>query len=406
MSRVAESPGEGQWAETRALENMRVMLARLEAAGDSAAGGPRAAAVRDQLDVLRRQYLAAGTSVPDARGLERIIGSIGADEAVLSYYFDPDGAHVLMAAAGQVRLARVGAADRVAADIEAARMQLGQNEPAVVDLLEELGETLLGPLGERLPRDIYFLPSGPLGGFPMDALMLSGRHLAEDHRLVNLSSISSLEGPRTGVRGDYGEKVFLAGNPQQEQGPFRYEVNRSAEISAVNDIFIGPGLHVVQGVALQRDEFQDPRFEEAGLIHLAAPGTLDLVRPERSRLLLGGSREGSAAAFLVPADIRGFSFRAGLVVLSQTAVSGGSATVFSAKLGFVSEFLENGASTVIASLWAPGDRAAAAFMGDFYSSLGRDLDAASALMTAKRRRIDAQNGQNLADWAGFQLFIR
>ena len=66
---------------------------------------------------------------------------------------------------------------------------------------------------------------------------------------------------------------FLAGNPQDGQDLFSYDMQVSAEVTAVTDAFVGPGLNIVQGVALQKDEFQDQRFAGAGLMHLAIPGT-------------------------------------------------------------------------------------------------------------------------------------
>ena len=136
--------------------------------------------------------------------------------------------------------------------------------------------------------------------------------------------------------------MFLAGDPQSSPELFSYDVRVSPEISAVTDRFVGPGLHIVQGVALRADEFRDALFTGAGLIHLAMPGTIDLANPDRSRLLMSGAGEDSVVEYLSPSDIRKLHFQASLVFLSLTNTSGGGSSGFSNRLGFVSDFLDTG----------------------------------------------------------------
>jgi CHAT domain-containing protein len=205
---------------------------------------------------------------------------------------------------------------------------------------------------------------------------------------------------------DYRDRVFLAGNPQAGQDLFSYDVQASAEITALTDIFVGPGLHIVQGVALRKDEFQDLRFTGAGLIHLATPGTLDLAFPDRSRLLMSKTSSGSAVENLAPRDIGALVFEAGLVVLSQTAVVSGNPSSFDIRMGFISEFLDAGVSNVVASLWTDGDSETTAFMTEFYRELESTRDVAKALLLTRMRRMESNDEANFTSWAGFQLYIR
>ena len=220
---------------------------------------------------------------------------------------------------------------------------------------------------------------------------------------MNLAAVTN----RRPVLGqDYRERVFVAGNPQAGQELFSYDVQASAEITALTDSFVGRGLHVVQGVALRKDEFQDERFTGASLIHLATPGILDLAFPNRSGLLMSRTGNDSAVEYLSPGDIRQLNFKAELLVLSRTAVTAASRSSFDNRLGFVSEFLEAGVSNVIVSFWSGEDSETAAFMREFYRNLESTRDVAEALSRTRMRQMEISNEANFRSWAGFQLFIR
>jgi CHAT domain-containing protein len=123
------------------------------------------------------------------------------------------------------------------------------------------------------------------------------------------------------------------------------------------------------------------------------------------------SGDDSAVQHLSPQDIRPHdfeagNFRAGLVVLSRTAVVADSRSSFDNRLGFVSDFLESGVSNVVASIWSGGDSETAAFMLDFYADLESTRDVAEALSRTRMRRMESGDEANLRSWAGFQLFIR
>lgn len=202
------------------------------------------------------------------------------------------------------------------------------------------------------------------------------------------------------------DSVFLAGNPQAGQDLFSYGITTSAELEAVRNEFIGEGLHMVQGVALRRDEFSDQRFEQAGLLHLAMPGRVDLGRPEQSRLLLAGTRDNPTAEFLSPADLESHQISAVLVMLTGTTFAGQPATSFDSRTGLVSDLLHAGGSRVVYTLWPAGDGKTAALMTDFYQRLSNGDTVDEALFQARKTLIDAENPAKLKDWAGFQLLIR
>jgi CHAT domain-containing protein len=200
--------------------------------------------------------------------------------------------------------------------------------------------------------------------------------------------------------------VFLAGDPQSSRELFSYDVRVSPEISAVTDRFVGPGLHIVQGLALTADEFQEASFTSAGLIHLAMPGTIDLAIPDQSKLLLSRAGEESKVKYLSPAEIRKLRFQAGLVFLSLTNATGGGASKFSSRIGFVSDFLDTGVKNVVASLWVGKDGDSTAFATEFYDHLEASHDVAEAFRMTRKKHLKTGNETNFRSWAGFQLFMR
>jgi CHAT domain-containing protein len=338
---------------------------------------------------------------------------------LLTYYLADDQAFAVLAGPAQARIVSLGQPKKIQQSVEGLRADLA-GPPYALRLpdLDDLGDLLLQPLAADLPEQVYLLPAGDLLGVPFDALRLDGRHLAERHAVVNLASLDSLERRRPVLSGDYRNRVFVAGNPQNQRDPFRFEMSRSPEIKRVTDRFVGPGLHVVQGVALRKDEFADPRFAQAALVHLAIPGVLDLADPGRSRLLLAGAAESIPAGWgglrsgeslpgiLAPADLRAFQLGADLLLLSATAVAGGGLPPHDGRVPLVAELLDAGAAALVFSLWPAGDDAAADFADGLYERLQADPDIVGAFRFAREAKIRESEATNLGAWAGFQLFIR
>jgi hypothetical protein len=401
-------------------ESLRDLLARREsAAGDE--GRRLAAAVNRALAAARESCPTCGAF----QGPRLASGNLGAllagldrSEAVLAYYLGADEAWAVLA--GQDGVRRFGLADapdqagRIRDRIEDLReVLIGQGLAAARPELDALGRLLLGPLPDDGPQRIYLLPTGPLLALPFDALRLNGRYLAQRAAVVNLASLESLQRRRPTLPGGYRERVFVAGNPQNQRDPFRFELASTPEITTVTERFVGPGLHVVQGVALGRDEFADPRFAAAALLHLAIPGVLDLARPDRSRLLLSAGVDLPAAGAdtrLTPADVRAFRLQAALGALTATAVANTGELAHAGRLPLVSDFLDAGVGAVLYSLWPVGETEAAAFADEFYARLDSDPDIVRALADIRQAAFDsdrpANSVPNLAEWAGFQLFIR
>ena len=287
--------------------------------------------------------------------------------------------------------------------LESLRDQLGSaSGPAPIESLDRLGAVLFGPLSGSLKETVFLLPTAMLNGLPVDAFRVNGRYLAERRLLIHANSLASATRLNS-LPADYRYSVFLAGNPQAGQDLFSYGVSTSTELANVRDQFVGSGLHMVQGVALHLDEFNDERFSQASLVHLAMPGRVDLAVPERSRLLLSGTREDPSAEFLTAVDIRRFSLSAELAVLTGTAFAERPSSGFASLLGLVDDLHSAGVNLVVATLWPAGDRETARFVADFYSELAVQGDVPAALYSARKKRIESGDTQE-AWWPRLHSF--
>jgi len=398
--RLADSPG--TFADKE--EELRALFSQAETAKE-----PDAAQAADRANRQWRNLKRGFTpriSPIDAAGLDRQLSRLSRDESILSYYFGRSSAYALLASRKGVSMVRVADSRTLTGQLYRLRQGWEESNSSQQQYLDALGRTLLQPVSDALTRTIYLLPAGPLNAFPFDALRLKGAFLAENHRVINLMSLAGTSWMGADLATGYRDSVFLAGNPQAGQDLFSYDVTVSAEVTAVRDAFVGPGLNIVQGVALQNDEFKDPRFAAAGLIHLAIPGTLDLAIPDYSMLQMSRVSPESTANNLHPEDLRGLTFNASLVVLSRTAVSASARSGFDSYLGFVSDFLANGAARVLVSLQSGSDSETAVFMTDFYKELEETQNVAEALSRTRMRKMKAATVDNFMSWAGFQLYIR
>jgi CHAT domain-containing protein/tetratricopeptide (TPR) repeat protein len=386
-------------------ESLRVLMQRLE----QASPGRRdalATQVTAQVAALRSGFEAQNPRL-DTASLNGLLAGMGARAGLLTYYFDGQAAYGLTASREGVRLLRLPRGTGLRESIEQLRAQIEQApDRAPLPELGDLGARLIGPLRDSLRDTVYLLPAGPLRGFPFDALMHENAFLVEGHNVVSLHSLAALAAPPMELGPDYGRRVFLAGNPGGSGDLFRYEITSSAEIDAVRDRFIGPGLHIVQGVALREDEFGDQRFADAALLHLAMPGAVDRAVPEDSRLTLSGPAEGVGGAFISPAFVAAFDYAAELVVLSGLTVAGRDESVFDNRIGFVSDVMDHGANTVVATLWPAGDDRTADFMRRFYGYLEQERNVATALRRTRLQQLGSDRSANFRAWAGFQLHIR
>lgn len=388
-------------ADTDAL---RAQLAPRDTSAATDDSRQLSAGIDQRVRALRALFSARFEFLSDA-GIRLYVQSLAADELVLTYHLGTSASWIWILGNGAVRQKELTDAGGINGRLADARQAMTGAGASFDLLMDRLGEQLLGPVAENLKKRIYVIPSGQLLGLPFDALRLNQRYLLEQHTIVQLLSFPSNPAPSGRLEFSSPENVFLAGHPQDFEGDYAERLETPADIQEVIDIFVGPGLNIIQGAALLADEFQTSQFQAAELIHLTMPGVIELSNPDLSRLQLSEPYRGLGKSVLKPADIRPVKLNAGLIFLSSTRENGETNTSTSQQLGLVSDFLRSGAGAVIAGLWETRDVSGELLFTDFYSRLASSGNIAEALTRVKRSRLQRQTTRQLKDWAAYQVFV-
>jgi CHAT domain-containing protein len=340
-------------------------------------------------------------------GLQAYLRGLANDEIVLTYHLAPGMAQVWIGSKGKVERRDIPNPYELYKSLELERSDLAHiGVMAFKRKMDELGQRLLAPVSDLLTNRIYWIPSGPLLGFPVDALRIKGRYLIERHSVVNLLSFPLNTQAENSLQAGALEKVFLAGNPTDYSGDYATRLETSSEIRTVADIFIGPGLQIIQGVALLPDEFEGGFFQESNLVHLAMPGVIDLKYPGTSGFELSESEYEPGRVVLRPQAIRSQRLSAGLVLISSSRLIEKPRSVFSSQPGLVSDFLRAGADSVVIDFWSVNTESNNEFIADFYGRLQRTGDISVSLREARLNALNTQANNNFYDWAGYQVFIK
>ena len=339
-------------------------------------------------------------------GMQSFLRSLSSDETLLTYHISPTTAQVWVGSKGRVERRDIkNPADTLAA-LQAARRDLaGIGGTALSRKMVSLGTRLLDPVEDLLTRTIYLVPTGSLLGFPFDALRINGYPVVKRHTVINLASFPANPNPAASLASGTLDNVFIAGHPQEYSGVFATRLDTSPEISAVADVFIGPGLRIVQGVALLPDEFQGGDFQQADLLHLSMPGVINPRYPEQSSLELSGDEYSPLGVLLRPVDLQSQQLSAKLVFLSATRMEEYPTSNFSAPSGLIPVFLGTGARSVIVNTMGEGGDADQSFITDFYRKLELSGNVATAFRNARLQYLEDNRDTGLYDWAGYQLFI-
>lgn len=357
------------------------------------------------LDTLRVEFQRNFGFLTDA-GLRQYLRGLRDDESVLTFHLGPDTAQAWVGGADGVRRLSLANPEQLYRKVQGARQGLPFAGLTVFDRrMDELGKLLAAPVEDLLTETVYSIPAGLLLGFPLDALRLDGRYLAERHGFVNLLDFPQNRTPSSGIQTGSLQSVFLAGNPQDYAGDYATRLETSAEVSTVAELFVGPGLEIIQGVALLPDEFQGGSYSRANLVHLSMPGLVNLKYPEESGLELSESEYEPGRVILMAPEIRAQKMGARLVFLSATRTTEEPRTDFSSQPGLVADFLSAGAVSVIVNTWSGDAGSDLRFLSDFYQALKGSGDIAASLRKARLAFLVSGRENGIYDWAGYQLYV-
>ncbi|MEO0742847.1 MAG: CHAT domain-containing tetratricopeptide repeat protein [Bacteroidota bacterium] len=268
---------------------------------------------------------------------------------------------------------------------------------------QRLYDLLIAPavprIGER--ARLAIIPNGPLYDLPFAVLPAPDdtgqaapeQFLIEDRTLFYVSDLSVLY--RRGMRGsDIRIRAFgNATTDSLEALPFA-----EREVEALAQLYPGSELFVREA-ATERQVKAAP--SDYTVLHLATHGVLD-PRVERSYLAL--APDGDEDGRLTLDEVRRLDalgdYR--LVTLSACESALGNTDEAAWPINPALAFLENGARTVVASLWKVDDAATGALMEAFYTTLAEG-DAAAALQHAQTTLLADPATRHPYYWAPFVL---
>lgn len=387
---------------------IRSLLSAYTKSGQSAGKARAAQTLMEAVQISYQDFIGRSPALVE-QSLEASLSRLPDDGVFLTYCFSGDDVYVVAARNTDVRVRKLSGADDIVLQLETLARVLGSPETGdlfgndLFEQLDSLGRLMIKPVQSLLRENVFLMPMGLLRGFPFDLLRMDGRYLAEQHQVINVMSLEQIRSFESTTNSSDIDLFFLAGDPELKRDVFSYEQKRSEEISTVTDLFVGPALHIVQGPALKRDEFDDERFAAADMIHLSIPGLIDMENAQNSVMTLSRSGD-SGDTVLLPSDLPN-QMNGTLAVLSLTRFEGQGSEGFSNYQGFVSDLLDSGIDSVISSLWPLEDARRARFMAAFYGNLSAEPDVATALYQTKRTYFDQEQSTNPGIWAGFQLYM-
>jgi len=306
----------------------------------------------------------------------------------------------------------------------------------IVRLGDDLGDTLLGPIGERLRNVSHLVLSadGPLSDLPFGVIRAPrsidphGRYLAETRTLCWVDQALGAgddDRPSTGERpvalaiadAVYRPPARPLGASMSDGGiSWRQHAARRNQAGTIRAL----GLPVVSrfGQAASPALFWESAASYAvRFLHLAVEARIDPANPDRSALLLSPERYDDQA---IPVDTGQLASRLALEPESLVVLSGLDMGDRGVGPGpFVRAFGAAGAGSVVASLWPVVDESTTHLFASFYSNMAEGMPTAAALRQAQlglmagTLRFDQGEGRQPVEfdashpyfWAGYRVYL-
>jgi tetratricopeptide (TPR) repeat protein len=265
--------------------------------------------------------------------------------------------------------------------------------------LQKLYSLLIEPLAGWLPEGegarICFVPWGPLFEAPFCALMnADGQYLVDRYASFVIPTLYFFSSRRE----SNGEGALVIGDPVSTQdssfgnlSPLPFAEEEARQVAEVYDTQPLIGTEALKEVVLDR-------LPRTAVAHFAAHGLFDEIYPLRSAVALTGTEEDNG--LLYAADLRNLNLDSRLVVLSACSSALGNITG-DGVLGLCREFLTAGADSLLASLWAVGDRSSAFHMTHFHRAL-REKPAIEALREAQL--ATRKDYEGVSQWGAYVLW--
>jgi CHAT domain-containing protein/tetratricopeptide (TPR) repeat protein len=261
-------------------------------------------------------------------------------------------------------------------------------------------------------RNLLIVPDGLLYSLPFDVLPVgnSGKMAVENFAISYLPAAALLLGADKSSRVmPWRRQLMGFGDPLPPQKDevsanerwSRLPASAREVSSAAREISGRTELHV------GADNLK--RYLAGGstvpILHFSTHAAVDLLDPNRSRILFTAEKENSGSKYLFLQEAQQLSLTGvDLVILAACETEGGKLVPGEGIQSFSRAFLAAGARSTVTTLWPVADGPTADFMRLFYRELGHGVNKAEALRQAKLAFL--HSGTELANplfWAGFVL---
>ena len=330
--------------------------------------------------------------------VEELRALLGAEEALIEYYYDESAFYAFVVTRDGVRAATLERAGLAGLLSQFRRRVEEPGSDAWRAPARGLYDRLIAPLeGQLDARNLALVPHGALHYLPFAALTgADDRPLIERYGLRVLPSASVLKFMRPAVARSNAQ-LLVFGNP--DLGDPKLDLAfAEGEARAL------AGMHADSRL-LVRGDATETNFKKAAAafprIHLATHGRFQAESPLDSGLML--ARDGENDGLLRVSELYSMDLDAELVTLSACETGLGKINNGDDVVGLTRGFLYAGARSIVASLWSVEDRATAELMKAFYEGL-QGAGKRDALRQAQLKTRAAFPHPFF--WAAFQLVGR
>ncbi|XP_066030887.1 tetratricopeptide repeat protein 28-like [Pocillopora verrucosa] len=274
--------------------------------------------------------------------------------------------------------------------------------------LKKLHDIIVTPIADLIEgnNEITFIPEGPFCLVPYAALQdFNSSYLGDSFRIRVLPSLTTLQLIHD-CPADFHMKTgaLLVGDPCFKhiiyQGILLVQLpGARKEVEMIGRIL---NVSPLTGEMATKDEVLK-RISSVALVHIAAHGKIEtgevILAPNTTRDNLQPQEKDY---LLTMKDVIEAGLRARLVVLSCCHTARGE-VMAEGVVGMARALLGAGARSVVATLWAIGDKGTLEFMSFFYDALAKGKKASEALNQAMKCMREIEKFKEMIYWAPFVL---
>lgn len=372
------------------------------------------ARLTDSLTIAERARGRAGSGVAAATPVGAAAvrrGLLTPDRALVAYFWGDSSVYAWLVTTDEIRVARLGAADSLAALVDFLRHTI--DRPSSADWKAPARRAygaFVEPLGDIPQRELLIVADGPLSYVPLEVL------IATDGAAPWAAAKSFVYGPSASVlvtlaaREDptrWSRQVLAVGNPTSA-APAANQLRTSDdttlavlpfaadEVREIGQLFRG-SADVLLGERATPRRWLAMRPTRYRYLHFAAHARVNDRRPDETHVALASGR------LDLPA-IRRLRLSAELVTISACETALGPRVRGEGVIGLPHAFLSAGARGTLVTLWRIADRSTAEFMGEFYRQLSSGRSPSEALLRVRQMWLgDSTRAAHPAHWAPFVL---